>query len=241
MFWEHQLLLLLSRFSRVRLCATPEMAAHQAPPSLGFSRQEHWSGLPFPSPMQESEKWKWSRLVMSHSSRPHGVQPTGLLRPWDFPGKSTGVGCHCLLLGTPKGSTNTASYLLGMKEKSKAVWKEGLRHLGKHQRLLRMGPEEGDAAGTRHSSGCLCAHAPGFGLGVPRDNRVPPCTKEQGSSQPMDLKTLVKKLNVCTILDAWGSALGRPRGMVWGGRREEGSGWGTHVYLWRIHFDIWQN
>ena len=29
--------------------------------------------------------------------------------------------------------------------------------------------------------------------------------------------------------------------MVWGGRREEGSGWGTHVYLWRIHFDIWQN
>ena len=50
------LLLLLSRFSRIRLCATPEMAAHQAPPSLGFSRQEHWSGLPFPSPMHESEK-----------------------------------------------------------------------------------------------------------------------------------------------------------------------------------------
>ena len=49
-------LLLLSRFSRVRLCATPETAAHQAPPSLGFSRQEHWSGLPFPSPMHESEK-----------------------------------------------------------------------------------------------------------------------------------------------------------------------------------------
>ena len=50
------LLLLLSRFSRVQLCATPLMAAHQAPPSLGFSRQEHWSGLPFPSPMHESEK-----------------------------------------------------------------------------------------------------------------------------------------------------------------------------------------
>ena len=41
--------LLLSHFSRVRLCATPETAAHQAPPSLGLSRQEHWSGLPFPS------------------------------------------------------------------------------------------------------------------------------------------------------------------------------------------------
>ena len=36
-------------------------------------------------------------------------------------------------------------------------------------------------------------------------------------------------------------ALGRPRGMVRGGRREEGSGWGTRVYLWRIHVDIWQN
>ena len=48
--------LLLSRFSHVRLCATPEMAAHQAPPSLGFSRQEHWSGLPFPAPKHESEK-----------------------------------------------------------------------------------------------------------------------------------------------------------------------------------------
>ena len=37
------------------------------------------------------------------------------------------------------------------------------------------------------------------------------------------------------------AALGRPRGMVWGGRREEGSGWGTRVYLWRMHVDIWQN
>ena len=90
-------LLLLSRFSHVRLCATPETAAHQAPPSLGFSRQEHWSGLPFPSPMHESEKWKWSCSVVSDSSRPHGLQPTRLLLPWDFPGKSTGVGCHCLL------------------------------------------------------------------------------------------------------------------------------------------------
>ena len=61
------LLLLLSRFSHVRLCATPETAAQQAPRSLGFSRQEHWSGLPFPSPMHESEKWKWSRSVMSNS------------------------------------------------------------------------------------------------------------------------------------------------------------------------------
>ena len=66
-------------------------------PSLGFSRQEHWSGLPFPSPMHESEKWKWSRSVVSDPQRPHGLQPSRLLHPWDFPGKSTGVGCHCLL------------------------------------------------------------------------------------------------------------------------------------------------
>ena len=45
-----EILLLLSCFSCVRLCETTEKAAHQAPPSLGFSRQEHWSGLPFPSP-----------------------------------------------------------------------------------------------------------------------------------------------------------------------------------------------
>ena len=88
------LLLLLSRFTCVWLCATPETAAHQAPPSLGFSGQEHWSGLPFPSPMHESEKWKWSRSVVPDSQRPHGLQPTRLLHPWDFPGKSTGVGCH---------------------------------------------------------------------------------------------------------------------------------------------------
>ena len=52
--------LLLSHLSRVWLCATP---------SLGFPRQEHWSVLPFPSPGHKSEKWKWSRTVMSDSSR----------------------------------------------------------------------------------------------------------------------------------------------------------------------------
>ena len=47
--------------------------------------------------MRESEKWKWSRSVVSNPQQPHGLQPTRLLRPWDFPGKRTGVGCHCLL------------------------------------------------------------------------------------------------------------------------------------------------
>ena len=58
---DYMLLLLpLSRFSHDRLCATPKTAAHQAPRSLGFSRQEHWSGLPFPSPMHA---WKWKVKV----------------------------------------------------------------------------------------------------------------------------------------------------------------------------------
>ena len=97
LFVLRKVMLLWSCFSRVQLCANPEMAAHQALPSLEFSRQEHWSGLPFPSPKHESEKWKWSRSVVSDSSQPHGLQPTRLFHPWDFPGKSTGVGCHCLL------------------------------------------------------------------------------------------------------------------------------------------------
>ena len=47
--------------------------------------------------MHESEKWKWSRSVVSDPQWPHGLQPSMLLCPWDYPGKSTGVGCHCLL------------------------------------------------------------------------------------------------------------------------------------------------
>ena len=52
--------------------------------------------------ISSSNAWKWkvkvgSHWVVSDSQRPLGLQPTRLLRPWDFPGKSTGVGCHCLL------------------------------------------------------------------------------------------------------------------------------------------------
>ena len=45
--------------------SNPIDGSHQALPSLGFSKQEHWSGLPFPSPMHESEKWKWSHIWLS--------------------------------------------------------------------------------------------------------------------------------------------------------------------------------
>ena len=76
---------------------------------------------------------------------------------------------------------------------------------------------------------------------------VMPSLKPGTGTQQLKGKTLsnyflcisYSHLNLNWMLGA--GALGRPRGMVWGGRREEGSGWGTHVYLWWIHFDIWQN
>ena len=54
----------------LQLCPTlcdPVDSSPPGSPSLGFSRQEHWSGLPFPSLMHESEKWKWSCSVVSDS------------------------------------------------------------------------------------------------------------------------------------------------------------------------------
>ena len=50
-----------------------------------------------------------SRSVLSHSLRPHGLQPGRLLCPWEFPGKSTGVGCHFLLQGSPWPRDQTVS------------------------------------------------------------------------------------------------------------------------------------
>ena len=72
------LLLLLSHFSHVQLCATPWTAAYQAPPSMGFSRQEYWSGVPLPSlrsvvtlgnlHSQQVPRWCWWFWHRSHSS-----------------------------------------------------------------------------------------------------------------------------------------------------------------------------
>ena len=67
--------------SHVRLFATPWTVAYQAPLSMGFSRQEYWSGLPFPSPRDLPDQ---------------GIKPRSPTL-WDFPGKNTGMGCHFLL------------------------------------------------------------------------------------------------------------------------------------------------
>ena len=61
-------------------------------PGILQARTLEWGAIAFSNVW----KWKWSRLVVSSSQRPHGLQPT-ILCPWDFLGKSTGVGCHGLL------------------------------------------------------------------------------------------------------------------------------------------------
>ena len=73
--------------------ATPWTAAYQAPPPMGFSRQEYWSGVPLPSPAAAAAKL----LQSCPTLRPHRRQPTRLPHPWDSPDKNTGVGCHFLL------------------------------------------------------------------------------------------------------------------------------------------------
>ena len=62
------LLLLLSHFSHVQLCATPWTAAHQAPLSTEFSRQEYWSGLPFPSPSRSFYRLRFLIIFVHYLS-----------------------------------------------------------------------------------------------------------------------------------------------------------------------------
>ena len=64
-------------------------------PGILQARTLEWVAISFSNAWKW--KWKWSRSVVSDPQRPHGLQPTRFLHPWDFPGKSTGVGCHCLL------------------------------------------------------------------------------------------------------------------------------------------------
>ena len=108
--------------SRVRLLATPWIAAYQALPPMGFSRQDYWSGVPLPSPeicmrycYLGTSKRSYSRSIwgrglscgillgagylVSHSFVTIWTVASSLLCPWDSPGKNTGVGGHALLQG----------------------------------------------------------------------------------------------------------------------------------------------
>ena len=115
----------LSHFSCVQLFATLCTAARQAPLSMGFSRQECWSWLPFltlgdlPNQGTELESlvlpawqvilylwatWETPRLqyacsIRSDSLQPHGLKPTRLLCPWHSPGKNTGMDSQSFLRG----------------------------------------------------------------------------------------------------------------------------------------------
>ena len=99
--------LLTHAVKSLQLCPTlcnPIDGSLPGSPVPGISRQEHWSGLPFPSPMHESEKWKWSRSVVSDPQRPHGVS-TWLFQmsPWNC------RRADCLLLTGPNGKEEWAS------------------------------------------------------------------------------------------------------------------------------------
>ena len=78
-----------------------------------------WVAISFSSAW--NEKGKWNHSVMSNFSRPHGLQPTRLLHPWDFPGKSTGVGFHCLL---------QRGLRTGQKWQEQRFWPRGWRNIG---------------------------------------------------------------------------------------------------------------
>ena len=71
-----------------------------------------------------SEKWKWSRSVMSDPQRPHGLQPSRLLDPWDFPGRSPGVRCHCLLW------CKTSIALPNVRSRIDDIWRKHSSFLG---------------------------------------------------------------------------------------------------------------
>ena len=78
------------------LCDPTDGSSSGSPiPGILQARTLEWVAISF------SNVWKWKvkvkSLVVSDPRQPHGLQPTRLLHPWDFPGKSTGVGCHCLL------------------------------------------------------------------------------------------------------------------------------------------------
>ena len=87
----------MKSLSCVRHFATPWTAAYQAPPSMGVSRQEYWSGVPLPSPDLVAAAAAAKSLQSCPTLQPHRWQPPRLPRPWESPGKNTGMGCHFLL------------------------------------------------------------------------------------------------------------------------------------------------
>ena len=151
------------------------MAAHQVPLSLGFSRQEYWSGLPFPSPMHACMLSRFSHVRL------------------------------CVTLWT---ATHQAP--LFMEFSRQEYWS-----------------------------------------GLPFPSPLTKATftlvlKKYSKLWHWNMYNIIYEMNRQSRFDAWywmlgAGAVGQPREMVWGGRREGDSGWGKRVYLWWIHVDVWQN
>ena len=98
---------------------------------------------------------------MSNSSRPHGLQPTRLLCPWDFPGKRTGVGCHCLLHHLLWSTSNKTYEHTSSLVHVKHVWKQRVQ--GLHEASENQGsfclcalPSSGSPQGHFLASMCVC-------------------------------------------------------------------------------------
>ena len=108
--------------SHVLLFATPWTAAYQAPPSMGFSRQEYWSGVPLPSPSTWCSGGLFTRdagqktltccsVVKSCLSLCNPMDYARPLCPWGSPGNNTRVGCHFLLQGIFSGQGSNPHFL----------------------------------------------------------------------------------------------------------------------------------
>ena len=86
--------------SHVRLLATPWTAAHQAPPSMGFSRLEYWSGVPLPSPSGVCHKFHMAALKGKVTVAQSCLTLSDPMdSPWNSPGQNTGEGDLSLLQG----------------------------------------------------------------------------------------------------------------------------------------------
>ena len=143
----------------LQLCPTLCYPTDGSPPGCPIpgilqARTLEWVAISFSNAWKE--KWKWSLSVVSDSSRPHGLQPTRLLPPWDFPGKSTGVGCHCFL----RGDTLTRCF-----SKNQFMWLWGW--LGKSE-ICRAGCQEGQAEVSSHGLKLLFISGISSSLGKPQ-------------------------------------------------------------------------
>ena len=97
-------------------------------PGILQARTLEWVAISF------SDAWNWKvkvKSVVSYSSRPHGLQSTRLLHPWDFPGKSTGVDCHCLLRRLALLNTKSMTSLCLCCSSTKSGWYLYLLHRGR--------------------------------------------------------------------------------------------------------------